>query len=123
MRVLVIGVDEQREADRVRSHAEAHPLLMLAPDSLPQPIGDDPAFCMFIPMGYRVVFSVEHQPSGKFRHLSVSVDQPGRAPNVPAMEMIMPLFGFKGPLSDCAAWPEDLGEGFAAINVMEKIAP
>jgi len=44
---------------------------------------------VLIPVGYRAAISFEQQPPGLCRHLSVSVDTPGKLPNEPAVLMIM----------------------------------
>jgi hypothetical protein len=87
------------------------------------PIGDDPGHVIIISVGYRCVFSIEDQPAGKVRHLSISIDAPGKLPSVPACEEIIKLFGFDGELYDCKLGFEDIAPGHQAINILEIIKP
>lgn len=76
---------------------------------------------VLIPDGYRAAISFERQPAGLLRHLSVSVDAPGRVPNAPAMEMIAREFGFALPLSGphSTVWLEEFEPGHRAVNVLQ----
>ncbi len=65
-----------------------------AADGTYSPIGDNLQRTMEIAMGYMVTFSIEEQPPGLFRHISVSVDGEGAAPNIEAVNIIMQEFGF-----------------------------
>ena len=61
-----------------------------------------------IPVGFRAVYSIEEHPIGWCRHLSVSVSTKNRVPSVPAVEMIMHEFGFKGTITEqLNVWLED----------------
>lgn len=99
MRPLILTEESTAEARNVLRHAEAHviswaELQAIATGALPPP-GDNPIFACTIPMGYRCVFTHEMQRAIKFRHLSVSVDTPGKWPHEAAVDEIAKLFGFK----------------------------
>jgi hypothetical protein len=73
-----------------------------------------------IPIGFRASFSFEHQSGGLCRHLSVSVDTPGRVPNLLAMGMIAEAFGFVSG-APRKFWTEEFEPGHHAINVIELV--
>jgi hypothetical protein len=71
---------------------------------------------------YTCAFSIEQQPAGFVRHLSVSVPRKGKLPNYPAMEMLTELFGFdEFPPTKGRVWVEEFEPGHEAINVAEVI--
>lgn len=74
-----------------------------------------------IPAGFHVVYTHEHQAHGVLRHLSVSIDLPGRVPHPAAVQMIMEEVGFILPLAECWAWEEPCGNDRRAINVVEPL--
>lgn len=76
---------------------------------------------LIIPSGYKVVFTVEEQPGGLSRHLSMSSPTPGRAPIPAAVQMVMDEFGFETPLQECFIYPETFQQNWVAINVIERI--
>jgi len=123
MRVLAITTEVEAAIAKVVAHAETHPVVMTDPATV-KPIGDDPNYRVAIPMGYCAVFSIEEQPNARCRHLSVSVDAPGRCPNVPAVQMLMPYFGFKAHIEKCLVWvehPDPADPEYAAVNILEKM--
>lgn len=74
--------------------------------------------------GYRAALSFEEQPTGLFRHLSVSVDTPGRLPSPEAVMMLSEAFGFRQPfLTQCIWWLEEFEAGHQAINVTQGEPP
>lgn len=85
------------------------------------PAGDMEGFSATIEVGYRIAYSIENQPAGKVRHLSVSVNEDGHLPSPAAVEQIMMLIGFDGALSHCEKWLEDITPTRKAINVCEFI--
>jgi hypothetical protein len=70
---------------------------------------------------FRVVFSIEEQVPGNVRHLSVSVNIPGKLPSIYVVEEIMKMVGFENELENCAISLEDLPDGEKAVNVLEII--
>lgn len=125
MRPLIITAETLALIAKVRAHAEANPIshdemVKIRNGSRKTP-GDDPSFVVNIDMGYRVVFTVEHHPL-KMRHISVSVDAPGKMIPVASFAHIARPFGFKGENGMNAqqhVWIENLGDGFKALNVVE----
>jgi hypothetical protein len=82
------------------------------------PAGDYPNHSMKISQGYRVVFSIEEQPVGWCKHLSVSVDAVGRLPCQEAVELIMKEFGMGNDIHDCLnIWIEKESQ---AVNVLTR---
>lgn len=78
-------------------------------------------FTMDIPLGYRVTYTVEDQPIGLCKHLSVSVPKRGKSPHPLAVQEIMKLFKFDRPLEQCKIWTEEYEKGFTAVNVVEPV--
>lgn len=100
MRPLVIDEAARKELARVREFAEANPipqttLKAMITGNHPPP-GDYPEWTAELPHGWRVVFTVEDQPMGRVRHLSVSVDarHQGKCPNPVGIAAIASELGF-----------------------------
>ena len=127
MRPLVIGKDEREAIAKVVAHAKANVItrrdVLAAMEGVGEAPGDREGFSCEIPMGFRAVFSVEDQPSGMVRHLSVSVDQKDKCPNPHAVQLLAVEFGFDGEIMDGSAmvWTEEIGPGRTAINVAQRI--
>ncbi|MGY8661750.1 hypothetical protein Q3C01_05195 [Bradyrhizobium sp. UFLA05-109] len=70
---------------------------------------------------YVAAISFEEQPSGLFRHLSISSLNPGKAPNEHAARMVLEAFGFSGypPSRPYRVWVEEYEPGCVAINFVE----
>jgi len=87
-----------------------------------EPPGNRPGFAVLVPIGYCVCFSIEDQPAGYVRHLSVSVDAAGKLPSPFLVEKVMKLLGFTGDgFIDCEFNIEDIGSGREAISVLQVI--
>jgi hypothetical protein len=80
-----------------------------------------PLMHVAIPIGFRAAISVEEQPAGMVRHLSVSADRPGRIPHPTAVVMIAEEFGMLPPFD--ALWLEEFDPGHQAVNVLKLIEP
>ena len=85
LRPLVVADAERAMIRRVIDHAARN---VISRDRLQRtiageekPVGDNPDFACVIPVGYRCVYSLEEQPLGVCRHLSISVLGEGGAPN------------------------------------------
>lgn len=90
-----------------------------------RPIGFRPkAQSVDLPRGFRCYFCFEQQPTGVYRHLSVSVDNPKKIPHPAAMDMIAKEFGLSGfpPNETGKIWREEFEPGHYAVNVIE-LAP
>lgn len=87
--------------------------------------GDDrdwrpPSEQVLIAHGFRAAISFEEQPAGLIRHLSVSVDTPGRTPSMEAMALLAIAFGFRSfPVRMEQVWLEEFEPGHHAVNVVE----
>lgn len=70
---------------------------------------------------YVAAISFEEQPSGLFRHISISSVHPGKAPNERATKMALEAFGFSGypPSRPYRVWVEEYEPGRVAINFVE----
>ncbi|WP_063685496.1 hypothetical protein [Bradyrhizobium stylosanthis] len=70
---------------------------------------------------YVAAISFEEQPSGLFRHLSISSRVPGKVPNEHAAKMVLEAFGFSGypPSRPYRVWVEEYEPGRVAINFVE----
>jgi len=86
-----------------------------------KPAGDNPRHYIELNEGFKIVYSIEQQPKGDARHLSVGVLAPKRLPNPEVVKEIMKLIGFKNKLSDCKIWIENITPDYQAINVTEYI--
>lgn len=105
MRPMILGTTENDALNRIRAYAEAHPIplerlkAMVEEGASP---GDNPERVCFIPFGFRVVFTIENQPNGWSRHLSISCrDAPsGKLPNSAAMQLIGRALGMRMNIFD-----------------------
>jgi hypothetical protein len=77
-----------------------------------------PSQHVHIQVGFRVAFSIEEQPAGFVRHLSVSVDEGegGKLPNPEQVHAITKLFGITKWDS---VWQEEFEPGRFAINIIQ----
>jgi len=101
LRPLLIGQVEEHNLRVLKEHAEANPLSMddmldIMNLSEPPP-GDRPGFSVIIPVDYRITFTIDAQPDGPARHLSISVLPPtkGVYPNPEAVLEMCKCLGFK----------------------------
>jgi hypothetical protein len=70
----------------------------------------------------RVAYSHEEQPAGMFRHISASVERPGRLPHPKVMEVLCAAFHFDSfPPIEGRIWLEEFDPGHQAVNVIELI--
>jgi hypothetical protein len=119
MQALLLDDNMKKELQRLRQYAEQHPAtmdqLLAIKNGFERAPGDRPEFCCVIPVGVKVVYTVEPADTGQMiRHLSVSVRN--KTPSVPIVEMIMVELGFKHKLTDddCLVKMEGV-----AVNVAE----
>jgi len=74
------------------------------------------------PWPFHVTFSLETGHScGMCRHMSMSIDRPGRMPNEHALWLVAQSLGFIGRLEYCAVYVEDLRGGGHAVNVVQPM--
>jgi hypothetical protein len=124
-RALILNDIIIRELQELKQYAEQHPLTM--DDLLDIKNGDHPSpgdikeFVRLIPIGYRVVLTIEHQLEKHIRHLSMSVNTKGKMPNEYAVKRVMGILGFKNKIYECILNVEEFDVGHYAINVLEII--
>jgi hypothetical protein len=128
---LVLSLSVQRNLRSLRQTAEASPMSVFAIAELVEtPEGE--AFyrkqlsklTVKIPgaFDYSVTFSVEAgHPAGPCRHMSMSVNRPGRKPNSLAVMMVAEEFGFTGSLDEWIVWDEPLDDRRAAVNIVQPL--
>lgn len=111
MAVLVINEDVRAGLERLAEYANNNrysfdELLDIKNKALDAP-GLDPKFSCMVPIGYKVVFTVEEQPGAQgggminMRHMSMSTSAKGKLPNSVTVQEIMWILGFEGKLTDC----------------------
>jgi hypothetical protein len=82
-------------------------------------IKNDPGVVIVhIKHGYRCAYSIEEQPAGLFKHLSISVDSKGKLPMPEAVQLIAVHFGVM-PIA--SAWIEQFEPDHFAVNVISLI--
>lgn len=137
MRALVISDDERRAIQAAVKRAYAKPLSLAQVERGAATVPQDKATLtladrtgsfephgegVILPGGYRAAISFEYQPIGLCRHLSVSVDTPGRVPHMLAVGMIAEAFGFVQGM-EREIWTEEFDPGEYAVNVVEPVLP
>ena len=124
LRPFIVDDDIREQFSNLVSYAEKHPLsiddILDTMNKEVLPVGDDPNHVINMPFGYRIVYSVENQPSGKVRHLSMSVDEDDKCPNMAAVQETMKMLGFKNDIENCYVKLENISPKRKAINVLEK---
>lgn len=125
VRPLLIDKDLTDQIDTLVKYAEKNPItmdyLLDQKNGEEKPPGDYEGYSITLPFGYRIVFTIELQPAGKIRHLSMSVNEDGSLPNEFAVQQIMDLIGFKNPLRQCKIAIENISPTRQAINILEII--
>jgi len=124
MSVLIIDESTKTRAAEVLQWADKHPFTiddLLDMVNGQSPIaGQRPPHIMEIPIGYRAVFSIEQQRGHLIKHLSVSVNRPGKLPNEAAIRQIMELFQM-AKLEDCDIRIEGQPGELQSVNVWSLI--
>jgi len=129
--ILIIDELAKKEILRVKEYADANKIdqkrltdMVLL---LEKPVGDNPGYTCILSDVFKIVYSVESQPVGWCRHLSVSVDKEQKLPSVPVVELLMKEFGFTGNINECEnIWVErDIatakGKKGVAINILQLV--
>lgn len=124
-RPFIIDQHVLEEIARVKAYAETHPLSLI--DLIrrmkdKEPIGNDRGYCLQIPWGYRVVYSIETQVIGKTHHLSVSVTEqdPRAMPHMVPMNLILWAFGIGAAI---VRHPEELAAMMAFMRLNKIPTP
>lgn len=125
VRPMILGAEELGRLKELKEYAEANPWTINyqldANNGQRSGPGLIDEYQCSIPLGYKVVFTIEANPAGMVRHLSMSVKDGDRLPNPGGAKMIMHILGFKQPLMNCKISVEDLLDGGQAINIGELI--
>jgi hypothetical protein len=132
MRPLIIGADELFKISVALAMARKNPVsrewlerfqmgtnatnLKLA--DRPKDLDRLPSQHVALPYGYHAAISFEDQPAGLVRHLSISVDTPGKMPNMHAIAMILDAFGLKSGKA-LHFWTEEFDPGHHAFNIVQ----
>jgi hypothetical protein len=124
VRALIIDDEARDKIKTVVAYAEANRHTIERMKRLASgdatPAGKNESNVLKLDHGYKVVFSIEEQAMGWCRHLSVSVNTPGRYPNEQAVLMIMSEFGMGNRFEDCLkVWLEEEAEAVNVLTVME----
>lgn len=125
IRPLIIDADTRAAIARLIAYAEAHPQnihrIFKAMVNQATAAGNlDPKHVCVIKIGYRCVYTIDEQPVGRCRHLSVSVLGDGCAPNEYAVLELMKNFGFRGGFKDVLRmYTEEIGDNKIAVNVIQ----
>jgi hypothetical protein len=126
VRPLILTEQQQVEIARVKAFAEGHrysqAMMTAVASGEAKPPGDIPGHVCALPIGFRVVYSVENHPGGLYRHLSVSVDGT-KWPNEHAVQEIARAFfdhhdfNIYKPPTGAMTWMED------AVRAVNLIVP
>lgn len=118
---LYIGEIEQKKIDRLVEHARNNifsfeKLLAITSGELAVPGATD-EFAVYLPYGYRVVFTIEQQPKQIFKHISISTAW-NRFPSYEVCDRICTAFGFADIKYNCTGW---IKENALAINIVQPL--
>ena len=125
MTLLILGEGENEKLKTLKEYAEQHPVslddLFDQVNGERDSVGTMPEYTRHIPDGFKIVFSIEKQPPGDIRHMSVSCKK--EAPPVEAVKLIIEKLGYKHQLESgkCHIYMEDVDDGVQAVNVIEII--
>ena len=130
MRPLVIGENEKEALSKLKQNAESNIFsfddLLDMKNEVTEIVGDRPDFFCYIPVGYRVVYSIEEHPLKegggflKIRHASISVDKPKSLPSPEACELIIKELGYENGMENCQLSIENISETKAAVTILDK---
>jgi hypothetical protein len=125
MRPFIIDDKLKTQIASLVAYAEKNPVsmdeLLDTVNKQAKPVGDFSQHTLNLPFGYRIVYSIEEQPKGKIRHLSMSVNEDEKLPNEFVVREVMKLIGFKNELENCMVKLENISPKRQAVNVLEII--
>ena len=123
MRTLFIDIAAKKAISNTVQYAIQHRIsrveLLARMNSGGPAVGDDEGHCCYFQTGFKSVFSIEEQPSGWSKHLSVSVADVNKVPSIEAIKMIMEEFGINKRLEDCYVYIEESSP--KSINIISEI--
>lgn len=135
-RILVIDQPTRDRIAAIKAYALEHVYTRNRLEhimAMGESVGCSKEHCIEIPMGYRVVYSIEDQPEpiGRCTHMSFSLDGPkGAMPALEAVALIMEEFGVDPLTNDVgrnsegliSVWLEKIKYGGGeAVNVLNKM--
>jgi hypothetical protein len=122
-RPFIIDDNLRKKIASLVTHAEKNPFtmddLLDIKNGREKPAGDYDEFTLNLSFGYRIVYSIEEQPKGRIRHLSMSVNEDEKLPNEFVVKEVMKLIGFKNELENCMVKLENISPKRQAVNVLE----
>ena len=128
IRPFIIDNDVVAKIEAVKKYANEHPFTKEDLEAImgryKKSAGANDNFIVIIPVDYKVVYSIEHQPFGPAKHISMSVTGEGNWPNLVAVNEILALFDFKvrvgvpSPNLVVKMWQDKETE---SINILEQI--
>lgn len=123
MRPIIIDDGVKNQIAEVIEYAQQHVYTMdnmldVLNGDMP-PAGDNPNLVVNIPHGLRVVYSEEEQQIGRCKHISVSVNTPGKLPNPVVVEEVLKLFKIESPMYDCVINVKDITPEHQYIDIVE----
>lgn len=108
--------DEREALSRVKEHAESYPFnqddLRDIKNNIAPAAGDREGFSFIASSVFKFTYSIEEQPQGKSRHLSITP----LLPHVDIVEEAAKALGFIGGLEDCQLYFQE-----EVINIVELI--
>lgn len=118
---LIIDKSSEERIRTLVEYAQKNPIVIFKGKSS-KVAGDDIKHVCDLDIGYRLVFSIEHQPLGNVRHISISVNHGGDLPQTKEVNRLMKMTGFQNVFQKCMdAWIETVAPGHYAINALELI--
>lgn len=123
MQALIIDEENKKKIAEILAYSAMNPYFLdelhqVNEKKLPPP-GDSDNHALYLPNGFKVVFTISEHPRGFMRQMSVSINRKDKLPPVYFVEALMLLYKFKNPLSDCYIYFEDIKPGYRAVNVLE----
>ncbi|MHA2427334.1 MAG: hypothetical protein ACXADB_04850 [Candidatus Hermodarchaeia archaeon] len=142
--MIIINEEVKRDIEKAKERAKkkvftADMMQKLASGDLPPP-GDSPHFRCDIPIGVKVVYTLEEHPLGLCEHISISSAGLGSVPPAEEIHQILEAYGIdlgftlepkpnpgnfckiKYEESErCVVYQEDMGGGEIAVNFIIKV--
>lgn len=126
---LLLGQEEKDILRKLAQFAEDNPFdVRAALEMCKTPEGTEAhkkrlqPYTVFIPTAFLVTFTVEEQPFGLCRHMSMSSKVSGRIPHPAGLWMVAKELGFWGSgIAACDhGYPEDLPDNRKAVHLMQR---
>ena len=126
MSILVIDDNTRQDLKNLAAYAENNEYsfddLLDIMNGAMEPPGHDTNFFCVVPVGYKVCYTIEQQPSFKMRHASISVGGPdNKLPHPVAIQAIIDELGFNTKLGSNDPNTHIHLKEPGCINILEKI--